>query len=198
MYFGLDIMKEVIENKIMEIFLFCSSYTPLFLILLVKYFHINDFLSLKSINDFCNLLCASDFQIFIISLVVIIISNIMLYLKINSSSELSKLIYVDKVENRTFDILTYSMPFILTILSLPLIKSEILSLFLIFIFIFFIYRISDMVLLNPVLPLFKYRFYHVYCGNYYFVVLTKEDLRKYIGKSIEIKIIDMFQNPLLF
>lgn len=183
-------MEGFIKNKFLEVSLFCSSYTPLFLILLLKFFNFNEIINIKSLNDFFNLFYHSDFQIFIISLLVVVISNIMLYFKISSTSGLSRLIQIDKVENKTDDILTYSMPYMMTFLSLSLIKSEILSLFIIFIFIFSIYRISDMIFLNPVLSLFNYRFYHVYSQEDYFVVLTKENLRKFVGKSIEIKIID--------
>ena len=147
-----------------KIFLFLSSYSPLFIILAIKsyqYFYL--------VLSFVGL---------------VVISNIVLFFVLFKSKKMSGDYYkINKIEDKSSQFLEYIIAYIIPFLGFNLLQiTDVLILGILFFMIASIYINSDLIYMNPVMNLFKYKLYKVTTDSKEYMIISKEDIEK-IKKS---------------
>lgn len=174
--FGLN---KISLNKIL---LFISAYSPLFIIISIKTFNYKVSIELPLINN--------AYPIPLVSILFIVFFLLMIYYSnylINSVKTTSqKHFKIEQVDEKTDIILSYLIPYSISLISLGTLE-EVISTIFIFIFIFLIYTHSEIIYINPIFMLFGYKFYHVYTKKNYVLMLSKKDLYRDIGETIIVK-----------
>lgn len=142
--------------------LFISAYTPLLAIIILRYYKTHLIESL-------------------IVLIFIIIANGFLFgflwgIVKHRSVRTFK---VKSSINKTSDTLNYLIPYIISFLGLKLTQwNDLLSLLIILGIVFVIYVHSNLILMNPLINAFGYKFYSVEIGRGdNIIVITQKDLR---------------------
>lgn len=157
--------------------LFLSSYTPLFLIIGIRYYSINYSLT-------------NSIYVLLILVALSIISNcIMFYYIYFHKNFTSKTVTIKGSVNRTSDSLNYIMTYIVGFLGLQFGLADLVTLFILMFVIFVVVIRSNLILINPILNLVGYKFYGVDVsdrGN--IIVITKKDLK--VDDKIEIRLIN--------
>lgn len=125
-----------------QLVLFISSYTPLFIIIILKYYqaHLISSLFVLTILIFCNLV-------------------LVLYLEIVKGRS-KRTFKVVNSENKTSDTLNYLLPYVLAFIGLDL--SNIIDLLILGILLFVVFVVyihSNLMLMNPILNLIGFKFY---------------------------------------
>lgn len=129
------------------ILLFISSYSPLFLILVIKDF------------DFCKNQFSHPCLAFI-SLLVIIGSVFMLFITISSIRRGNLIGEIITVRNRSVDLINYTIPYMISFCGIDLNKPEDLISISLFMMILLLLTItSKSVFLNPLLAIIGYGLY---------------------------------------
>lgn len=156
-----------------KIFLFCSSYTPLFLIMLIQ----NHNVIVKNISDFSNIF-EKEHVCFIINfliitkifinpvtiLLILFLSGIcfLLYLLKKHNEFAQDKIEVSEIENVTSESMTYIITYLIPFLSLNLNSTiNLYCILLLIITIGIIYVNSDMLYINPLLNFFGYKTFKI-------------------------------------
>lgn len=131
-----------------SLILFISAYSPLLLILIINAF---DF---KCKLEFRN----STLVIILSSLVILSISILLvIFRQMPRGSSIGKII---KIENRSLDLINYTIPYIISFVSFNLNElNNILSLSFFMILLFVMTHKSSNVFVNPILLIFNYRMY---------------------------------------
>jgi MFS family permease len=148
--------------------LFISAFSPLFIIIAVKDF------------DFCkNIFKHKTFIIIMLSIVVF--SIIMLFFIISTFKKGDE-ITINKIENRSTDIINYTIPYLLSFISMDLSSPSDLISIGIFLTILMVLTItSKSIFINPILAIVGYGLYDVsysYNKNVYSkIVLSKKELK---------------------
>lgn len=179
--FDLGFLKEKMKLKLFSSFiLFLSAYSPLLLIL--------------TINDF-DFKCKLEFRnltlVIVLSSIVILSITILLVIfrQMPKGSSIGK---IKKNENRSLDLINYTIPYIISFVSFNLNElNNIISLGFFMILLFVMTHKSSNVFVNPILLIFNYKMYDIeYESNgmtYSHSVLSKLDLNLndyYYFKSI--------------
>ena len=152
------------------ILLFISAYSPLFLILAVKDF------------DFkCTHTFKHPIAIYII-LGIAIVSIILLYITVTSIKRGSMVVTVKSINNRSADLINYTIPYIVSFFGFDLSKIEdIVSLSLFLLLMLFLTIKSKSVFMNPILLLAGFNLYDlVYEFDkkpYSTIVISKYDIK---------------------
>jgi hypothetical protein len=124
--------------------LFASSYTPLFLILILQYLEIDDW----------------KFLVGLISLAVINVVWILLLFFVEKWGRRD--FTVKKAVNKTSDTLNYVITYVVALVSLDFTKwQDWVSLLILLSVIYAIFIHSNLLFVNPMLNLFGYKFYEV-------------------------------------
>jgi hypothetical protein len=147
--------------------LFVSAFSPLFIIIAVKDF------------DFCKQYFNHEVLI-IAMLSIVLFSIIMLFVIINTYKK-GDVITINKVENRSTDIINYTIPYLLSFISMDLNSPADLISIGIFLTILMVLTItSKSVFINPILAIVGYGLYDIsysYGKNIYSkIVLSKKEL----------------------
>jgi hypothetical protein len=149
-----------------KIFLFLSSYAPLFLILAIKNY--------------------TETYLVIGMGVLILISVIFSLYVIGKSSKMNGDYHeVKEVEDKSNQFLEYIIAYIIPFLgfnttSIP----DLISLGIIFVLIGLLYIRSDLVYMNPLLNLMNYNLYKINDGKNGLMIITKEEVT--VGKKVRI------------
>lgn len=188
-------MRSPLWYKVMLLF---SAYTPLFLILFVKFFDFKNtysfFLYLKrlQLNQLFNtelynyLLSMSSLFMFVISILC------SLYIRFEIQQTLKKEIaridiHIKTIHSRDKDVLVYLVTYILPLLSL---STNTINDFLIFIIliilIFWLSIFSDLLYINPLLFILGKRLYEIESTNRKYLIITDKNHTSNIriGKKI--------------
>jgi hypothetical protein len=142
-----------------NLWLFISAYTPLFLILCLKY-----------VFNITYLMLCFVFFIVLNLLLIIFLEHV---LKNKSFNEKE----VENIENKTSNVLSYLLVFSISLLNLDLsIWRGWISLFILLIIIFAVFVRSDLLFLNPILTILGYKTYSAKLINGdNIVILSKKD-----------------------
>lgn len=156
--------------------LFISAYTPLFLIIILKYIDFN-FINPCSIT------------IILIYSIPIIISNLIWIIIFKITKEWTKQTFtVKKSVDRTSDALNYVIAYIIAFIGFQFIKwQDWVSFIILLIVICFIYINSNLIFVNPLLNVFGYKIYDIEVeegGN--IILITKKKSIK-INEKIKMR-----------
>lgn len=153
--------------------LFLSSYTPLFLIISIRYYTVNNSL---------------DLPLFLI--ILSIAANIIMYSYIRASkTNPSREVTVKRSINRTSDSLNYIITYIVGFIGLQFGIGDLFTLLILIGVIFIVVIRSNLILINPILNIVGYSFYGIEVeGGGNIVVITKKDLKD--GDKLIIKLIN--------
>ena len=150
--------------------LFISAYTPLLLILILKYLNPSDFIFFICI-----------FLLILVNLIWIIIFKI-------TRSWTSSTYTVKKSINRSSDALDYIIAYVITFLGFEFKTwQDITSIFILLIVIFFVYVHSNLIFTNPLLNIFGFKIQQVEVqeGGEMVLITKKFNLKK--GDKITVK-----------
>lgn len=152
------------------ILLFISAYSPLFIILAVKDF---DFSSTHAFNHPITVA---------IMLLLTLASITLLFITIAKIERGNMLVKVQSVQNRSADLINYTIPYILSFFGFDLSKwADIISLTIFLLIMMLLTIKSKSVFLNPILALRGYGLYDLeyqFNGQQYSVIaLCREELR---------------------
>lgn len=197
-------------NQRVKLMLFCSAYSPLFIILSIIYFNFNqlnnifNFIKSISLNQFNSTNITSINKLFsTIEFNLDILISIFLFLFaltfiilfyfyfISTGGGSNHFIKIKSADNKTHDFLNYLLPYMLSFLStdifnLTQIKGVLLFLIIMGL-IYAIYTNSNLIFFNPLLILFNIKFYEVIDDkNNNLIVISKETIN-YNNKYIRTK-----------
>lgn len=153
------------------ILLFVSAYSPLALILAVKDFNFECYFNFHHPKTIYSLLALSA------------ISIIVLFITINSIKKGNMPVKVVEVQNRSVDLINYTIPYIVSFFGFDLSKlDDVISLSIFLLLMLLLTIKSKSVFLNPILLLVGYNLYDL---KYTFngiessrIVLSKHELKK--------------------
>lgn len=172
--------------------LFCSSYLPLYIFIIIQEYNffekltLNVILYIKSSKNFDKSITISEwlFFTFIIVLLLLSILTILIFLFSSSNKRFS---VGGQFEKSGDSILGYIVTYLIPMLSIDIKdKGSLIVNALLFFFLGFIYVTQDLIYLNPILSIFGYKFYF----NDNKVILTKlslEKLKEYEENGIMVK-----------
>jgi len=181
-------------NKLTKLSLFLSSYTPLFLIISISYMNFGMEIELTNniTNNIINVISTivTTNVISIISLIIPIISNIFFIISYKNSSFSKKTWTIKKVENKTSDILNYSLTFIVALISTDIFKlteiKGILCFLIIMTIMYSVYVNSNLLYLNPSLSFFGVKIYEAELDNKNSIIILSKKTYKN-GDIIQVK-----------
>lgn len=152
-----------------KIFLFLSSYAPLFLILAIKNYTYTDFVIAMGI--------------------LILISIIFLFYIIKKASKMNGEYYeIKEIEDKSNQFLEYIIAYIFPFLGFNLINiTDLIAIGIIFVMIGVLYIRSDLIYMNPMLNFMSYNLYKVNDGKNGIMVISKEELS--VGNKVRIYLI---------
>lgn len=157
-----------------KLILFISAYTPLLLIIMLRYFQIQSY----------------DIAIFILAL--ILFSNVILfsYLFTNVLKRSNRHYKPKKAVNKTSDTLNYILPYVVAFVGFQFTDwVSIISLLILLGVVFVIYVHSNLILMNPLLNALGYKFFSVELINEEnIIVISKKNIKRDI--TIKTKRID--------
>lgn len=183
-----------------KIFMFLSSYSPLYLFIITLNYSIVDIkISLKKILSI-NQITSNDIILYILILLTII-SNVILYILLIVSKKYSEPVRILEVENGNEKVLDYILAYIVSFVCTDFAQitnndsKGIITAILIQILLGYLYCKSNMFYINPVLNFIGYDIYLIKTSNDKFVLLSKnkdfinkmqDDIMKNGSKSIEL------------
>lgn len=152
------------------ILLFISAYSPLFLILAVKDFNFD---------------CAYGFRhpiAICIMMVTSLLSVVLLFATIKSLKRGNMPVTVKKVQNRSVDLINYTIPYIVSFFGFDLSKVEdVISLTIFLLLLLLLTLKSKSVFMNPILLLAGFNLYDLEYGydkeTSTMVVISKHDMK---------------------
>ncbi len=161
--------------------LFLSSYFPLFLILMLK--------------NWPNL-----WIILIVTVIGILCLVAWMMVFWAAKRRTNEKYIVLKSENRTKDSLNYLIPYIISFIGIDLSKwPDVLGLLILFIILFVVYINSNLIYINPMLSIFKYKIYYAEVMKPYMSDSSKEEIviltkNRYIKNNKRIKLKEIENN----
>lgn len=144
-------------REYVKLFLFLSSYAPLFMVLAIKNYSHAYFVALM--------------------ITIVIISFAFLFYSLRKASKMSgEFQKIKEMEDKSGQFLEYIIAYIIPFLgfsfnSIP----DILSLFIIFVMIGVLYIRSDLIYMNPILNFMGYNLYKVSSDDNEYMVISKKD-----------------------
>ncbi|MBD3860362.1 hypothetical protein IEE86_11525 [Bacillus sp. 28A-2] len=181
-----------------KVTLLFSAYTPLFLILFVKFFDFKNIYSLfvcpknVKLNQLFNTELYNDLLAMgsLIMFVISILCSVYIKLEIQQTlkKEVARIdIHIKTIHSRDKDVLVYLVTYILPLISL---STNTINDFLIFIIlillIFWLSIFSDLLYINPLLFIFGKRLYEIESANRKYLIITDKNHTSNIriGKKI--------------
>ncbi|HYG14385.1 MAG TPA: hypothetical protein VEC12_01445 [Bacteroidia bacterium] len=151
------------------ILLFVSAYSPLFLILVVKDFDFNNYCLKHPVPD-------------AVLLSITVLSIVLLFVTVAKINRGNMVVTVKAVQNRSLDIINYTIPYLFTAFDIDLSKPEDIITISLFLSILLVLTVSSQsIFINPLLALRGYAFYDL---EYEFekkmrsvIVISKDDLQ---------------------
>ena len=153
-------------KEYVKIFLFLSSYAPLFLVLAIKNY---------------------TYTYFVIAMgVLILISITFLFYIIRKASKMNGDYHeIKEIEDKSNQFLEYIIAYIIPFLGFNLVNiPDLIALGIIFLMIGVLYIRSDLIYMNPILNFMNYNLYKVNDGKTGIMAISKEELS--IGKKVRI------------
>ncbi len=140
-----------------KIFLFLSSYTPLFAILAIK-------------NYTCNYFVAA-------MATIIVISFLFLFLVLRKTSKMSgEFQEIRDMEDKSDKFLEYIIAYIIPFLGFSFDNiPDIVSLAIVFVIISILYIRSDLIYMNPILNFLGYNLFKANSNDSEFMIISKKD-----------------------
>lgn len=161
-----------------KIFMFLSSYSPLYLFVITLNYTINDIkISLAKITDF-SLINANDIVLYIL-IGLIVISNLILYVLIITSKKFSEPVKIIEIENGNEKVLDYILAYIVSFICTDFAQitsndsKGITTAILIQGLLGYLYCKSNMFYINPILNFIGYNIYIIKTNNNNFVLLSR-------------------------
>ena len=153
-------------REYVKIFLFLSSYIPLFIVLALKNYNHSYFITTM--------------------IITILVSISFLFYIIYKSSKMNGEYYeIKSIEDKSNQFLEYIIAYIFPFLGFNLeCIVDIISLAIIFLMIGALYIRSDMIYMNPILNFMNYNLYKVKCDDKELMIITKKEIRE--GEKIRI------------
>lgn len=174
-------MKYEICLIIKKFFLFCSSYSLLFILIIILKWYPNTF-------TFYHWLLIGGI------IISIIIGNVYINCIINNPSTGNFDVEIQSVENKNNLMHAYLLPYIVFILSFinntPLNLQQTVAIAIFIIILFIIYCKSDLFSLDITLIARGYSYYKVTSKNNELIIITKNNLYSKKGRKIKTKRID--------
>lgn len=183
-----------------KIFMFLSSYSPLYLFIITLNYSIVDIkISLRKILDI-NQINNNDIILYIL-ISLIIISNVILYILLVTSKRYSEPVKILEIQNGNEKVLDYILAYIVSFVCTDFAQitnndsKGITTAILIQILLGYLYCKSNMFYINPVLNFIGYEIYLIKTSNDNFVLLSKDkdninkiqnDIIKNGSKNIEL------------
>ena len=178
-----------------KILLFCSSYIPLFIIIIVKLINIR--FSTKFKYYFVTNPLNYELMVVLVVFVFLILCGLVgLHIVFNKSNHGKTDINIKSVENKTDMVYSYFLPYIFSILPLFDFESisnlsNIIVILILFYIMLVVYVNSDLYLLDPILIVRNYKYYKVTTENDdVIIVLSKVNLKMYERDVIKANFID--------
>lgn len=139
-------------NKFIKWIMFITSYTPVILLLISQ--------------NWNKLIVSSNFK-YILAISTFIIIGSFIYLSytfnIKTKKIMSKAFYINKIENKTNEVINYLIVYLFPFMSIDISKpNHIVSFVILFFLIGIIYVNTNMIYINPILTyILKYNIYNV-------------------------------------
>ncbi|WP_308780665.1 hypothetical protein [uncultured Clostridium sp.] len=160
-----------------KIFMFLSSYSPLYLFIITLNYTICDIkISLGKIFNIKQI-DSNDIVLYVL-IVVAIISNIILCIFVNTSKKYSEPVEIIEIENGNEKVLDYILAYIVSFVSTDFAQitnndsKGIITAILIQILLGYLYCKSNMFYINPILNFIGYDIYLIKTSNDKFVLLS--------------------------
>ncbi|MDB1956270.1 hypothetical protein PMY38_15580 [Clostridium tertium] len=183
-----------------KIFMFLSSYSPLYLFIITLNYSIADIkISLSKILDI-NQINSNDIILYIL-ISLTIVSNMILYILLITSKRYSEPVKILEIQNGNEKVLDYILAYIVSFVCTDFAQitnndsKGIVTAILIQILLGYLYCKSNMFYINPVLNFIGYDIYLIKTSNDNFVLLNKnknainkiqDDIMRNGSKSIEL------------
>lgn len=131
-------------KKYINLFLFISAYTPLFIIL-----------SIYLLEEY--------FVLSLILIIITVIADLIFYLLIKGSKNFTETVYtVKNSENRTANSLNYVVAYVVAFLGISFSKwQDFVTLIIIMATIYVVFINSNLIFVNPLLNVFNYRIFSI-------------------------------------
>lgn len=162
-----------------KIFMFLSSYSPLYLFIITLNYSIVDIkISLRKILDI-NQINSNDIILYIL-ISLTIISNMILYILLITSKRYSEPVKILEIQNGNEKVLDYILAYIVSFVCTDFAQitnndsKGIITAILIQILLGYLYCKSNMFYINPVLNFIGYDIYLIKTSNDNFVLLSKD------------------------
>lgn len=162
-----------------KIFMFLSSYSPLYLFIITLNYTINDIkISLMKIFEFSKI--DSKDMILYILIGLMVISNVVLYILLRSSKKFSEQVKIIEIENGSEKVLDYILAYIVSFICTDFAQitnidsRSIVTAILIQVLLGYLYCRSNMFYINPILNFIGYDIYLIKTNNNNFVLLSKD------------------------
>jgi hypothetical protein len=178
------------------LFLFGSSYTPLFAIFLIRNFEPKIGRFTQSIGDlFQGIYYSFQAPFFSLILIAVILSsNITLWLLLRESKKIgSKSYTVSKSKEKTSDALNYIVTYIIPFFSFNSSKLvDLISLSILLLVIAFVYINSNLIYINPMLSFMGYRIYEVEVNMQLVIVIITSKIR--LKKNSQVNLVELTED----
>lgn len=166
-------------NYIGKILMFLSSYSPLYIFIITLNYDLEDVKTSLYRLTVPKAIVKGDIILYIL-LVLIIISNLMLYVLVVRSKKSSETIKIKKIENGNDKVLDYILAYIVSFMTTNFAEivtndsKVIITAILIQLLLGYLYCKSNMLYINPVLNVIGYDIYLVDTPNNKVILLTKD------------------------
>lgn len=183
-----------------KIFMFLSSYSPLYLFIITLNYSLCDIK--ESLSKIFNISQVNKTDIILYILIsLIIISNTILYILVITSKKYSEVVRITEIENGNEKVLDYILAYIVSFVCTDFAQitnndsKGIITAILIHGLLGYLYCKSNMFYINPVLNFIGYEIYLIKTDNNKFVLLSKNreninkiqnDIMKAGSKGIEL------------
>lgn len=161
-----------------KIFMFLSSYSPLYLFIITLNYSLCDIK--VSLSKIFNISQVNKIDIILYTLIsLIIISNTILYILVITSKKYSEVVRITEIENGNEKVLDYILAYIVSFVCTDFAQitnndsKGIITAILIHGLLGYLYCKSNMFYINPVLNFIGYEIYLIKTDNNKFVLLSK-------------------------
>lgn len=147
-------------QEYVKIFLFLSSYIPLFLVLAIKNY-------------------TNPHAVMAMSILILVPFLFLIYTFHKASRMSGEYVEITSIENRSNQFLEYIIAYIIPFLGFNLNSvPDLISVLIIFIMIGVLYIKSDLIYMNPILNLLNYTLYKVNTKNRELMIISKNEIDK--------------------
>lgn len=161
-----------------KIFMFLSSYSPLYLFIITLNYRLYDIKVSLSKILYINQVNSNDIILYVL-IILTIISNLILYILITASKKYSEVVRIIEIENGNEKVLDYILAYIVSFVCTDFAQitnndsKSIITAILIQGLLGYLYCKSNMFYINPILNFIGYDIYLIKTNNDKFVLLSK-------------------------